>query len=71
MPVKMKKVKSSNIKAAGYDGKKNVMVINFGGPDYHYFDVPAEVYTGFCSARSKGKFFHTEIRDKYEYEKQE
>jgi len=71
MPIKMKKIKSSNIQSAGYDGKKHVMVINFGGPDYHYADVPVEVYTSFCSADSKGKFFHTEIRDKFEHEKQE
>lgn len=37
------------------------------GRRYTYFSVPAEVYYQFCRAASKGEFFNTLIRDRYEF----
>jgi hypothetical protein len=37
------------------------------GRRYRYFDVPPEVYGRFREADSKGSFFSTAIKDKYDF----
>lgn len=67
---------SSQLNGFGYDADSKTLAISFPGrgaqPDtiYHYFDVPAEVYAGLQASESKGKFFGSEIRTKFRYEKQ-
>lgn len=34
---------------------------------YRYYDVPARVYEAFRKAVSKGRFFNTHIRDRYDF----
>ncbi len=59
-------ISSSTVKSAGYvDG---ILEIEFRkGPVYRYFDVPTEVAEAFMASDSKGRYFLTHIRDRYEY----
>lgn len=66
---------SSQISAYGYDEASQTLEIQFPGRGpassrYRYADVPADVYAAFHAAESKGKFFGSNIRGRYVYEKQ-
>jgi hypothetical protein len=63
-------VSSSNISAVGYDPVESTLYISFvrNGALYAYYEVPIEVYTGLLTASSKGSYFHSVIRDAFEYE---
>jgi len=59
-------VKSSNLKAVGYDKKMLVLEIEFDtGSVYQYANVPEAVYVGLKAAPSKGRFFAARIKDSY------
>lgn len=63
----LKKVKSSNIAAVGWEP---FLVIKFkGGGIYIYKGVPEKMYEKFLKAKSKGKFFFKNIKGKFEFEK--
>lgn len=67
---------SSQIEAFGYDAETQTLAIRFPGRGatpgsvYHYADVPAHVFEQMSAAESKGKFFGSQIRGHYEYQKQ-
>lgn len=57
---------SSQIVACGYDIAQRVLAIQFKtGTVYHYRDVPPETVEAFEAAKSKGKFFGSQIRDHF------
>lgn len=59
-------VSFSDIKSIGYEN--NTLEIEFhSGGIYQYFDVPQEVYIELMNAESHGKYFHRNIKDKYQY----
>ena len=59
-------VKSSNIKSIGYDIVTKTLEIEFTtGGVYRYNEVPEEVYNKMSISESKGKFFHTVIKNKF------
>lgn len=61
-------VSSSSIASVGYDSATRVMEIEFtGGAVYQYFDVPSEEYDSFLASDSKGKFFNSQIKGRYQY----
>lgn len=63
-------VKSSNIKAVGYDPKSKTLEVEFNsGSTYQYFEVPASIYNDFMDASSLGSFFAESIKNKFNYEK--
>lgn len=63
-------VESSTMKAVGYVVEARILEIEFeSGAVYRYRKVPAETYEGLMSAESKGKYFNSEIRNCYEYER--
>lgn len=63
-------VQSSTIVSAGYSKETRLLDIEFRtGAIYRYRQVPESVYAAFSAARSKGRFFGTEIRGKFQYEK--
>ena len=63
-------VKSSNIKAVGYDADAQRLVVEFHtGKRYAYVDVPPEVHQNLMGAKSIGLFFGLNIRGKYGTEK--
>ena len=63
-------VQSSTIVSAGYAKDTRLLEIEFrSGAIYRYRQVPESVYAALSAARSKGRFFGTEIRGKFSYEK--
>jgi len=61
-------VKSTNIASIGYDSWTNTLEVEFKASGvYEYLSVPKQVYLAFMAAKSKGLFFHENIRDKYRY----
>ena len=63
-------MESSSIASVGYGRASKLLEIEFrSGAIYRYREVPERVYTALFAARSKGRFFATEIRGKFPYEK--
>lgn len=67
-------VKSSNVKAIGYDRKRSILYVKFlpsdenrDGDVYKYLNVKERVYKNFLDAPSKGIFMHANIKGKYNY----
>lgn len=59
-------VTSSNIDGYLYLAAKSTLLIAFkSGGTYAYDNVPQSVATGFGNAPSKGKFFQSDIKDRY------
>ena len=53
----------------GAVGHSRVLEIQFeSGKVYQYFDVPEDVYEDMLNAESKGKYFNSHIRGKYNYQ---
>jgi KTSC domain len=51
-----------------YDRMRARLTVTFAnGRTYEYIDVPAEVVASFQSAFSKGTFFNSYIRDRYDF----
>lgn len=56
-------IKSSNLKAVGYDPKTNTLEVEFHTGAVHQFDdVPAGIANALVAAKSPGSYFHSEIR---------
>ena len=54
----------------GYDANMQILEVVFNtGDRYQYLDVPASEYEALMSADSIGKYMHTHIIDRYEYER--
>ena len=61
-------VSSTNIASIGYDENQMVLEIEFlNGRVYRYEGVPEYVFRNFLNASSKGRFFHSNIRNVYPY----
>jgi len=61
-------VDSTAIQEIDYDEQRAKLVVRFiSGERYIYVGVPGEVHRSFVGAESKGRFFQSEIRDKYPY----
>jgi hypothetical protein len=59
-------VESSVVRSVGFS---RVVEIEFeSGRVYQYIDVPEEIYQGMLAAESKGKYFNSHIRGKYNYQ---
>lgn len=59
----MTPVKSSNLKAVGYDSTTKALTVEFNnGAKWRYDDVDAKHHTGLMGADSPGVYFHTHIR---------
>ncbi|MGB6350287.1 MAG: KTSC domain-containing protein [Pseudolabrys sp.] len=51
-----------------YDDQRERLTVTFvTGRIYEYVDVPIEVAASFQSAASKGTFFNSYIRDRYDF----
>ena len=61
---------STSISSAGYDEASETLAIEFNsGKTYYYSEVPETVFEELKSAESPGKFFSTQIKDVYNFEK--
>lgn len=59
-------VLSSNIDGYQYLADRNILLVTFkSGGTYAYENVPESVWTGFLNASSKGKFFQSDVKDRY------
>lgn len=65
----MPKVTSSNIEQIDYENG-NLIVEFKNNSKYLYKNVEREIYEKMLLAESVGKYFHSTIKGKYEYEKQ-
>lgn len=63
---------STVIRRFSYDETQRRLRVTFTSGDvYDYDDVPPEVEIGFRDAFSKGRFFASDIRDRYPYRRVE
>ena len=63
-------VDSKLLTAAAYATENHVLYLRFRSGDvYRYFDFPPELYRHFLDAESKGKFFLSEIRNQFRYDR--
>jgi hypothetical protein len=64
--MKREYVKSSNIRAIGYDKSTEILEVEFHTSGvYQYFEVPEDIYKKLLSSSSIGSFFQKNIREKY------
>lgn len=65
--VPLEDVVSSNLSAYGYDRKRSIAAVRFkNGRIIHYAGVPAGVWARWQADESKGRFYATQIKGKYE-----
>ncbi len=65
-------VESSSIASIGYAAQERVLELEFrqSGDVYQYFDVPAEEYTAFLAADSKGTYVNQKLKPRgYRYQR--
>ena len=63
-----KSVISSNIN--GYDYNNKTLKIKFqNGNTYEFYNVPEDVIKEFDKSKSKGKFFYSDIKGRYDFKK--
>lgn len=61
--VEMIGVRSSNVKAIGYDEKGSVLFVEFNsGSLYEHYGIPAYIFQAFLDSDSKGRFLHSHIK---------
>jgi hypothetical protein len=66
--IRMLRVISTSIAAAGYDRDRQILRIRFiGGGTYDYLHVPANIFESFLDAPSKGQFVNWQIKPYYRY----
>ena len=65
--MEMIRVRSSAIRAVGYDPTTLRMRITFEqGETYDFCRVPAHIFQGLLHAGSKGTYYNDHIRDRYQ-----
>ena len=61
-------VDSTAISEIDYDPERAKLLVRFvSGERYVYVGVPGEVHRSFVEADSKGRFFQSQIRDRYPF----
>ena len=61
-------VDSTAISDIDYDAERAKLLVRFiSGEAYVYVGVPGEVCRSFAEAESKGRFFQSQIRDRYPF----
>lgn len=67
-PIDWQNVTSSNIYMIGYDEDENALYVTFhSGSTYEYINVPKHVFISFLAAESKGKYFYSWVRNRYNW----
>lgn len=65
-PAQRQRVQSSCLTSVGYQAASRTLEVEFrNGSVYRYFEVPACVHEALIEAPSKGRFFATEVRDRF------
>ena len=61
---------SSVFTSVAYHPRRRTLYLRFhNGEIYCYFDFPADQYRDFLAADSKGQYFASDIRDRFQYER--
>ena len=61
-------VDSAAISEINYDDERAKLLVRFAsGEQYVYVGVPGEVHRCFLEADSKGRYFQSQIRDRYPF----
>ena len=63
--IEVQPVKSSNLKAIGYDSASSTLAVEFANGVYHYAEVDAALFAEFEASESKGQFFAQRIRKQF------
>ena len=58
--------RSSWIRGAWYDDANDYMVINLKGTNYHYCRFPRSEWNGLLNAPSHGRYYHQNIKGRYD-----
>ncbi|MBV8898230.1 MAG: KTSC domain-containing protein [Acidobacteriaceae bacterium] len=63
-------IESKLLAAAAYLGPRRILYLRFhSGEVYRYFTFPADRYHEFLAAESKGRYFLSHIRNRFQYQK--
>jgi hypothetical protein len=63
-------VSSSNVSSIGYDADSQTLEVEFNnGAVYQYSGIPEYEYVGIMNADSKGKYLHSNIKNRYPFSK--
>lgn len=65
MNIPLETVKSSAIRAVGYDPDTETLALQMATGLYHYGNVPPKVHAELMASDSIGSYFATEIRGRY------
>lgn len=57
---------STVVSAAAFDSESEYLLIALNGVWYHYCSVPGSVWSAFGEASSKGRFYNSELRGRYD-----
>lgn len=61
-------VESTSLESIGYDSAEQKLEVEFKhGAVYAYLEVPGEVFEAFIAADSKGTFFNSDIKPRYDF----
>jgi hypothetical protein len=62
---------SKMLSAAAYEDSKQILYLRFRntGEVYRYFEFSSAAYQAFLNAESRGRFFRSQIRDHFRYER--
>jgi hypothetical protein len=63
----MTAVQSSDLAAVDYDWSGTLTIEFHSGGVYEYYHVPSSEYDGLMNASSHGRYFHTHIKNQYDY----
>jgi hypothetical protein len=57
---------SSLLTGAWYDSDSDYLLLGLSGTVYHYCGVPSSTWVGLADARSRGSYFNSEIKGRYD-----
>ena len=63
--MEMKRLSGGNLRAAGYDEKRRVLVVELSAGTFEYSGVTAETWGRFSAASSPWSFFRDNIEEEY------
>jgi hypothetical protein len=66
---KMIAIQSSDLAAVDYDWSGTLTIAFHSGGVYEYFNVPPSEYAGLMNTSSHGEYFHTHIKNRYDYQR--
>jgi KTSC domain len=63
-------LESKLLASSAYDAGKHILYLRFrSGEVYRYFEFPEEQYQEFLDAESHGRYFLSDIRNQFRYER--